>query len=82
REVTFEHAGVEYTLSPNVLDDVEILEAMEDERYITAVRSIVGRERWNDFKESVRTDDGRVPASELETFLEKVMAAVDPTSGS
>lgn len=82
RQVTFEHKGVEYTMRGDTMEDVEILEAMEDERYITAIRSIVGNAAWARFKESVRTPEGRVLASELEEFLQKVMGELDPQLGS
>ena len=82
KEVTFTHAGEEYTVRGDALDDVEILELLEDEQYIKALRRMVGLDNWNRFKESVRTDDGRVPAKELESFLQRVMEELDPTSAS
>ena len=82
RETTIEYKGVEYTVRQDTFDDVELLEMLEDERYISLVRRIVGPKKWAEFKDSARTESGRVPAKELEAFLELVMGAVDPQDAS
>lgn len=82
KETTIEHEGVEYAFRQDAFDDIEILEELEDERYISVMRKILGKKKWVEFKESVRTESGRVPTGEFETFLEKVMGAVGPTDAS
>lgn len=82
REVTIEYNGEEYTVRQDALDDVEMLEAVEDERYVTVIRKVVGKDQWTKFKESVRTADGRVPTKPFEEFLSIVMESVGPTDAS
>lgn len=82
REVTVEFNGVEYSIHGGAMENVEVLEFLEDEQYIKALRALIGRARWAQFKESIRTEDGIVPASELEKFLQVVMEALDPSVGS
>ena len=82
REVTVEFNGVEYSIHAGAMENVEVLEFLEDEQYIKALRALIGRARWAQFKESIRTEDGIVPASELEKFLQVVMEALDPSVGS
>lgn len=82
REVTVQYKGTDYTVRGDTLDDVELLEYIEDEQYIKALRRMVGLAQWAKFKDSVRTDTGRVPTAELEEFLKTVMDALDPTTAS
>jgi hypothetical protein len=78
----FEYEGREYNVSSSALDDVEILELLEDEKYISVVRRILGKEQWETFKDSVREADGRVPSASLEGFLKVVMKVADPQDAS
>lgn len=78
----FTHGGNEYTLPTSAMDDVEILELLEDEKYLSVVRRVLGREQWDRFKDSERLDDGRVPAASLESFIKAVMGAADPQDAS
>lgn len=75
-DVTFTHGGNEYTVRGESLNNLELFEAIEDEKYLTATRGFLGREQWDAFKDSVRTDDGRVPMEPLEDFLADLMKAV------
>ena len=72
----FEFGGREYEVSPNALDNVELFEAVEDQKYLTAARGFVGREQWQAFKDDHREDDGRVPMAPVEKFLDTLMKAV------
>lgn len=74
--VTFEHLGFEYTVSPENTDNLELFEAVEDEKYLTAVRGFLGNEQWALFKDNNRTEDGRVPLASLEGLLENLMEAI------
>jgi hypothetical protein len=74
--VTFEYNGVEYKVASNAMDNLELFEAVEDEKFLTAARGFVGKEQWEKFKDSHRTPDGRVPMEPVEGFLEALMAAI------
>lgn len=77
RDRTVEYDGSTYTISSSALDDVEVVEMLEDGKYISAVRRLVGADSWECFKAAYRTDDGRVPMSALEGFLQAVMGGAD-----
>ena len=73
---TFEYGEETYTVAPEALDNVELFEAVEDQKYLTAARGFVGREQWDAFKNANRTEDGRVPMEHAEAFLKALMDAV------
>lgn len=72
----FEFAGREYTIAPEAVDNLELFEAVEDGKYLTAARGFIGRDQWNAFKDDHRVDDGRVPMAPVEDFLKAVMEAI------
>lgn len=82
RLYTLEYGEQTYTIRADAMDDIEILEFIEDEKYILALRRMLGKEAWTQFKNSVRTPDGRVPSAPLEAFMEKVMKTLDPQDAS
>lgn len=74
--VEFEHNGETYTVHPDALDNLELFEAVEDEQYLKATRGFIGKEQWDKFKNTHRTEDGRVPMAALEGFLQALMEAI------
>ena len=79
-DVEFE--GRVYTIRADAMMDVEVLEAVEDEKWIWVMRLVLGIPQWKAFKNQIRTEEGRVPAARLEEFLGTVMAAADPRNAS
>ena len=74
--VEFEHDGETYVIERANMNNLELFEAIEDERFITATRGFIGREQWAQFKDKYRTEDGNVPIESLEGFLQALMEAV------
>src|SRR5690625_7841180 len=61
KDITFEWNERDWIVPREAFDNVELFEAIEDEKYLTAVRGYLGRTQWSEFKDSVREDAGRVP---------------------
>jgi hypothetical protein len=80
--ISFEHNGVRYVIAPDALDDLELMENLEDEKYFAAVRGFVGAEQWATFKATNRNEDGRVPASAAEPFLDKLLEVIGKGNSS
>jgi hypothetical protein len=76
KDAEFDYNGIHYSIPADRLDDIEIFELIEDGFNIRAVRQYLGVEQWQEFKDSVRTDDGRVPAEPTNEFLDIVMSHV------
>lgn len=74
--VSFEYDGRTYIIEQERLNNLELFEAIEDEKFLTATRGFLGREQWDAFKDDHRTEDGRVPMEPLEGFLADLMKAV------
>ncbi len=53
--VSFEYDGVEYVLDRDAINDVDVIEAFEDNKVATALRTILGPEQWAAFKSRKRT---------------------------
>lgn len=75
-DVRFVYDDVEYTIPQERVRDLELLEATEDRRLVTAVRGYIGRAEWEAFKEANRGDDGIVDAGALEGLLNELMRAL------
>lgn len=48
--VTFPYDGADYTIDPAVLKDLDVLEALEDGRVITGMKTILGTAQWATFR--------------------------------
>lgn len=68
-EVRLEWDGDEYVLEPDVMDDVDLILALEQNRQMTALVQLLGSTQWEHFRSTHRADNGRVPVSEAEAFL-------------
>lgn len=75
-----EYEGETYKIIPSDFTNLDVLEALEDGQYITAVRTTLGREQWKKFKDSIRDEQGRAPVEHLEKLLEKLQTTVGPTN--
>lgn len=73
--VSFEFDGVTYSIDADALDDVELLELIEEEKHILVLRGYLGREQWEEFKDSHRNDRGRVGSEPVKRLMAAVMGA-------
>lgn len=69
-DTTFEFNGTEYTVLAGALDDVEVFEMFEDEKYMGAVKRMLGEEEFSAFKDNNRNEAGRVPMQVFSDFVE------------
>lgn len=82
KDVTLAHEGIDYTITADAIDDLELFEMIEDGKQLTALRRFLGADQWETFKDSVRTDKGRVRMSDAEDFLNKLMDALGNLNAS
>lgn len=76
--IQFDFDGTDYEVDPTALEDLEVVEALQDEKHIPAVRLILGDVQWSKFKESIRDKKtGRVPSDKAEPFITKMFDAVE-----
>lgn len=80
RDIVVEHDGVTYQIDRGNVDNLELLEFIEDEKYIKAIRGYLGPDQWDKFKDAHRDDKGRVSAATFEDFINVVMAAIGGNS--
>lgn len=74
-KVAYNFDGVAYLLDADAVDDLEVLELLENEKLMTALRRIMGDKQWERFKESQRDPDtGRVSPDKFEAFLDGLFA--------
>lgn len=64
-DVTFEYDGVSYTVDKNSANDVDVLEAFEDQKVITPMRFILGDVQWQKFKAKKRTAEDLTELAEV-----------------
>lgn len=69
----FDWRGTEYTVDPDLIDDLEFFEALEGNQFATAVRKMLG-DQYDKFKDQVREAEGRVSLATTQAFLEEYMA--------
>ena len=69
---TFEWRGTEYTVDPDLIDDLEFFEALENNQFATAVRMMLG-DQYRQFKDQVKEAEGRVSLATTQAFLEEYM---------
>ena len=74
--VTVEWNGHDYVISPENMDDVEVLEYFTDENFVGALRLILGADQWQSYKDNERNESGRVTASGASEFLDHALKAV------
>lgn len=73
--ISIEYAGETYELDKDAID-LTVIDLIEREKFVTAVRSLIGDEAFERFTESVRTETGKVPLSEFQKFSETIFGAL------
>ena len=79
---TVEVEGIKLTLDENALDDIEVLDMLDEVnegnpfKIKKLIVALVGEESWNEIKEHLRDDTGRVSATATAQFLVSVIEAV------
>lgn len=71
-DTVVEYNGVEYTIAANALNNVELAEYMEEEKFFAAVKLVLGKDQWTAWKDSVRDDEGIVSVEDFQNFIEVV----------
>lgn len=74
--VSFVFDGETYTIDADAADDLELMEYIEDEKYILALRGYLGAEQWRRFKDGHRNEKGRVTAERAGEFLQALTEAI------
>lgn len=74
--VVFEFDGDTYEIDRDNTDNLELFEAIEDEKYMTAIRGFIGQDQWQKWKDAHRDDKGRVRTDKFEPFLNAAMKAI------
>jgi hypothetical protein len=69
----FEWRGTDYVVDPDLIDDLEFFEALENNAFATAVRKMLG-DQYDKFKDQVKAAEGRVSLATTQAFLEEYMA--------
>jgi len=73
-EVT--HNDAVYRIDRDNADNLELMEFVEDGKYIIAIRGYLGEDQWAKWKDANRDDKGRVRSADFEPFLQAVMDAI------
>jgi hypothetical protein len=79
--ITVKFEGTTYTIPRENVDDLELFEALEDNKYISATRGFLGQQQWDAFKDAHRVG-GRVPMSTMNSFLDALMESLGNRSAS
>lgn len=66
-----------YVVAPDALDNIELIEAIEDEKFIKAIRMVIGDAQWAKYKESNRDENGRVLSDGFQEFVEAIFRDLD-----
>ncbi|RJU01977.1 hypothetical protein D6T65_04985 [Arthrobacter frigidicola] len=69
----FDWRGTEYTVDPDLIDDLEFFEALEGNQFATALQRMLGAEQYDKFKAQVKEAEGRVSLATTQAFLEEYM---------
>ncbi len=80
QHIEVEHGGITYVIDRENADNLELMEFIEEGKYISAIKGYVGEDQWTKFKDAHRDDKGRVRSSEFESFLQAVMGAIGGNS--
>lgn len=75
--ITFEYDGETYEIAADATDNLELYEAIEDDKMLTATRGFLGQEQYNKFKDAHRNENGIVSVTSFENFLQALMTAVE-----
>ncbi len=85
KKALIEFEGAQYSVDKDAVNDLDVMEYLAEIQadpeqnsamMILVIRKIIGKEQWDKFKESQRTDSGRVTGDNLEAFINKIFRAV------
>ena len=76
KEVTIEFNDTTYIVPPDAMNNIEIMEYVEEEAYIKAVKAIIGVTQWQTFKDSNRNDEGHVTGEVFQEFIQELFGAL------
>lgn len=82
QSIDFSFGGVEYSITREDADDVELYELVEEGKYILATRGYLGQEQWDRFKDANRNAAGKVSMQTFNDFLDAAMEAIGGNSGA
>jgi hypothetical protein len=82
QDITLKFDGLDYSIDRGNADNVELMELVEDEKYISAIRGYLGVDQWVQFKDSHRDEAGRVPSEAFERFMTAAMEAIGGNSSA
>lgn len=77
-----EHDGITYEIDRDNTDNIELMEFVEDGKYITAIKGYIGEDQWQKFKDASRDEKGRVRSADFEPFLQAVMNVIGGGEGN
>lgn len=80
-EVRLDWDGEEYVLEPDVIDDVDLILALEQNRRMSALVILLGNEQWERFRATQR-DGTRVRASDASEFMEALLSELQKVAQS
>jgi len=80
--IEFDHDGEHYVIDRENADNLALMEFVEDQQYIKAIRGYVGLDQWARFKDTHRDEAGRVTTATFESFLQSVMDSIGGESGN
>ena len=73
----FKFNGDNYIVDGKALDDVEVFEMFEEDKFMSAVKKILGVDQFVAFKDNNRQDDGRIPMEVFGDFVETMFEEFD-----
>lgn len=80
--VEFDYDGEHYTIDRDNADNIELMEYVEGEKYLSAIRGYLGAEQWDHWKDTHRDNKGRVASVHFEPFMQAVMDAIGGSGNS
>ena len=67
--VSIDYAGEVYEFGRDDVDDFDLLQLIMAGNPFSAVQYLLGDDGWERFRESVKTDKGKVPATRVREFV-------------
>lgn len=74
--IEFTYEETTYTVEADAMNNLEVLEMVEDEKYLAVTRLLIGEDGYKAFKEASRNEKGRVPLESFEGFLQALFDAL------
>lgn len=81
-DVEFDYDGAHYVIDRANADNIELMEYVEAEKYLSAIRGYLGADQWDRWKDAHRDDKGRVASVHFEPFMQACMDAIGGSGNS